>query len=241
VRIRVFAGIGVAAALLGLTGCRSSPTVAAYVGDKTVTEDNVTELIDGYVTWAQGQAEAQAKANGQDPEEAKAQVEKPNRTQVVNYLVRGHLCEHARQKLNFTVEPTEIPPDSSELGKFAAQTQACERALPPGEPVKPTEADAREIFNLGVANGIFDPNSESEAIPSLMNSQDLADALGRKKALGDAIAGVPVTVNPKYGVVEVPLASFQGGVPAVSVSFGEPGPVSNRPIQPSTPPQAPTQ
>ena len=226
-RIRVFAGIGIAAALLGLTGCRSSPTVAAYVGDTTLTEERVTQLIDGYVVWAQGQA----VQNGQDP----SQVTKPDRTQVVNYLVRGHLCEEARKKLNFTVESPSVPEGSSDLGKAAAQTQACERALPAGEPVKPTEADAREIFNLGVSHGIFDASAEAEAIPSLMNSQDVADALGRKKALSDALTGVPVSVNPKYGVVEVPLASFQGGVPAISVTFGEPGPVDNRPIQPSTP------
>jgi len=240
VRIRVFAGIGIAAALLGLTGCRSSPTVAAYVGDQTVTEDWVTELIDGYVVWAQGEAAEQARAGGQSEKEieaAKAAVTKPDRTQVVNYVVRGRLCEQARKKLKFDVEQPEIPAGASELGKVAAQAQACERALPAGAPVQPTEADAREIFNAGVAHGIFDPSAEAEAIPSLMGSQDVADALGRKRALSEALAGVNVTVNPKYGVVEVPLASFQGGIPAVSVSFGEAGPVNERPIQPSAPPQ----
>ncbi|HZM77843.1 MAG TPA: hypothetical protein VFC19_19160 [Candidatus Limnocylindrales bacterium] len=228
-RIRVFAGIGIAAALLGLTGCRSSPTVAAYVGDQTLTEDKVTELIDGYMVWAQ----AQAVQNGQKPE----QVEKPNRTQVVNYLVRGHLCEQARRKLKFNVEQPNLPPEQSDLAVVAAQTLACERALPAGEPVKPTEADVRQIFDIGVANGIFAPESEAEAIPGLMNDPGVAEALGRKKALNDALAGIDVTVNPKYGVVEMPLASFQGGIPAVSLTFGEPGPVNDRPVQPSAPPQ----
>ena len=54
----LFAGIGIAVALLGLTGCRSSPTVAAYVGDQTLTEDRVTALIDGYVTSTRAQATA---------------------------------------------------------------------------------------------------------------------------------------------------------------------------------------
>lgn len=228
-RIRVFAGIGVAAALLGLTGCRSSPTVAAYVGDQTLTEDRVTALIDGYVTSTRDQA----TNAGQDP----SQVQEPNRTLVVNYLVRGQLCERARQKLNFQVEQPEIPPGSSELGQIVAQTQACERALPAGEPVKPTEADAQEVFDIGVANGIYPPDAAPQVVPGLLSSAELADALGRKKALNDAIAGIDVTVNPRYGVIQMPLISFQGGVPAVSVPFGEPGPVENRAIEPTAAPQ----
>ena len=228
-RIRVFAGIGVAAALLGLTGCRSSPTVAAYVGDQTLTEQRVTTLIDGYVT----STRAQAAAAGQDP----GQVQQPNRTLVVNYLVRGQLCDHARQKLNFTVEQPEVPPGSSELGQLVAQAQACERALPAGEPVQPTEADAQQVFDIGVANGIYPADAASQVIPGLMGSAELADALGRKKALNDAVAGVDVTVNPRYGVIQMPLISFQGGVPAVSVPFGQAGPVQNRPVEPTAAPQ----
>jgi len=234
VRIRVFAGIGIAAALLGLTGCRSSPAVAAYVGDQTLTEDRVTALIGGYEAWAR----AQATANGQDPKT----VEKPPRTLVVNFWLRGQLCEEARKKLNFQVEQPALPPEQrndgrSELGVIAAQTQACERALPAGQAVKPTEAEARQIFDIGVANGIFPADAADQVIPGLLTNNEVADALGRKKTLNDALAGFDVTVNPKYGVVELPLASFQGGIPAVSMTFGDAGPVSNRPIQPSAPPQ----
>jgi hypothetical protein len=229
VRIRVIAGIGAAAALLALTGCRSSPTVAAYVGDQTLTEARVTALIDGYME----RARIQAASNGVDP----SQVQEPNRTLVVNYLVRGQLCEAARQKLNFQLEQPNVPPDSSELGVIVAQTQACERSLPAGEPVKPTEADAQQIFDIGVANGIYPPEAAGEVLPGLMNNAEVADALGRKKTLNDAVAGIDVTVNPRYGVIQMPLISFQGGIPAVSVPFGVSGPVEDRPIEPTAPPQ----
>jgi hypothetical protein len=229
VRIRVFAGIGIAAALLGLTGCRSSPDVAAYVGDQALSEDRVTQLIDDYVAWARNDA----KAKQQDP----ADVPTPDRTIVVNYLVRGAICDQLHNKLGFSVPEPNLPPEQSELGVIAARTQACERALPSGDPVQPTEADVRQIFDIGVANGIYPADSYDQVGPGLMSNEDVAGALGRKKSLQGALTGIDVTVNPKYGVVELPLASFQGGVPAVSVSFGQTGPVNNRPVQASPPAQ----
>lgn len=234
-RIRVFAGIGVAAALLGLTGCRSSPAVAAYVGDRTVTETEVTNLISNHQEWAQAQANARAQAEQTEPE----RVEPLQRTFVVNNLVRGELCDQARVKMNLPEPELNIPQgvNPSDFGLLYTKRQACENALPAGEPVKPTEAEAREIFATGVAAGVIDPKSAGTTIPALIDEPGVAEALGRKKAFNDAIAGIGVTVNPKYGVVEVPLASFAGGIPAVSVKFGEPGPVSNQPIQPSAPPQ----
>ena len=238
-RIRVFAGIGIAAALLGLTACRSSPTVAAYVGDQTLTETEVTNLIANHQEWAQALANAKAKAEGTTPE----QVEPLKRTLVVDNVVRGMICERARGKLNIPEPALNIPEGVtlSDFGLLFTKRQACEGALPAGEPVQPTEADAREIFDAGVAAGVIDPNTADQLIPGLMNDPGVAEALGRRKAFSDAIAGVAVTVNPKYGVVEVPLASFGGGVPAVSVKFGEAGPVDNVPIQPSGPPQNPPQ
>jgi hypothetical protein len=229
VRIRVFAGIGIAAALLGLTGCRSSPDVAAYVGDQLLTEDRVTQLIKNYVAWARNDA----KAKQRDP----AEVQTPDRTIVVNYVVRGAICDQLRNKLGFSVPEPNLPPEQSELVVIASRMQACEQALPAGEPVKPTEAEVRQIFDIGVANGIWPADSYGQTAPGLMADEDVADALGRKKAVQGALSGVEVTVNPKYGVVQLPLASFQGGVPAVSVSFGEAGPVNNRPVQASPPPQ----
>jgi hypothetical protein len=239
VRIRVFAGIGIAVALLGLTGCRSSPTVAAYVGDQTLTEAEVTTLIDKHVEWVQEAADQRAKDEGLEHAE---KVQPPDRTLVVNTLVRGMLCQQAQDRLKFPVENPQLPAEPSELFVRVNQGQACEKGLPGGEPVKPTEQQARQIFDLGVANGIWQPDQASQQIPGLMENPDLADALGRKKALNDAIGGTQVTVNPKYGVLEMPLISFTGGVPAVSLIFGQPAPVNNRPIQPSpTPTPAPPQ
>lgn len=228
-RIRVLAGIGIAAALVGLTGCRSSPDVAAYVDDRTISEDRVSELVDGFMTRARSQATAQ----GQD----QAKIEKPARAIVVGFLVREQICERARNKLKFAVEEPSLPSDLSELEVIAARTQACEQALPGSGPVKPTDADARQIFEAGVAHGIWEPNSAPQQIPGLMANEDVAAALSRKKTLTEALAGVDITINPKYGVIAVPLISFRGGAPAVSVMFGEAGPVSNRPVPASLPAQ----
>lgn len=235
-RIRVFAGIGIAVALLGLMGCRSSPTVAAYVGDQTLTEAEVTRLIDEHVVWVQDQADQRAKDEGLGEAE---KVQPPDRTLVVNTLVRGMLCQQALERLKFPVEKPQLPAEPSDLFVRVNLGQACEQGLPTGGPVKPTEQDARQIFDLGVANGVWQPNQAAEQVPALMENPDLADALGRKKALTEAIGSTQVTVNPKYGVLELPLISFSGGVPAVSLMFGEPAPVNNRPIPASTPPPPP--
>ncbi len=43
---RLIAVASVAVGLVALSGCRSEPGVAAYVGDHRITEDAVTEIID---------------------------------------------------------------------------------------------------------------------------------------------------------------------------------------------------
>jgi hypothetical protein len=230
VRIRVFAGIGIAVALFALTACRSSPTVAAYVGDAKITEEQVTSLIDGF-----GKSQTDQVIAGQlGLQTATGEL---NRAIIVDYLVGDKLCESARQKLNFPVQQLDIPGDASELGRILVRAESCERAVPAGEPVKPTEAEARQVFDRGVSDGVWQADAASEVIPSLLTSQDLSSALSRKKVLSDAVAGTNVTVNPRYGTADVPLIRFRGGTAAVALSFGQQGPVQDRPIPPSAPAQ----
>jgi hypothetical protein len=238
VRIRVFVGVGLAAALLGLAACRSSPTVAAYIDDTTITEDQVTKLIDDFGKSQIDQVIARELLLG-------TTAGKLDRAVVVDYLVADRLCERAKQKLNFPVEQPQIPDQGGELGKVSelgeilVRTESCERAVPAGAPVKPTQADAQQVFDNGVAGGIWPADAASEVIPGLLTSEDLSSALSRRKVLDDAVAGTRVTINPRYGTVDVPLIRFRGGSPAVALSFGEQGPVENRPVAPTSAPAQP--
>lgn len=212
-RIRVFACLGIAA-LLGLAACgRSNPQVAAYVGDQTLTEARVTELIEQHTS----------KEGGRQLD----------RVFVVNTVVVGMVCDELQAKLGFTVQQAEIPPGGSDLRAMDAKTQACVEGLPAGEPVRPNDDDLRMIFDTGVANGVWPEDSFEEIKASLVNNEDVAASLGRKKAISDAMrdAGLDVTVNPRYGTVELALAQFGNGTTALGLPFGEAGPVSNGPIQ----------
>lgn len=205
-RIRLIAGFGLAAvALVGMTACRSNPAVAAYVGDQTITEARVTQLVDGFVA---------------DAETAGQQVEEPSRTAVVHLLVRDEVCRQLQQKLGFPVTEPSIPAGENELLVIQAKANACQRGLPAGSPVQPTEQQAREVYDIGVRNGLYTAGQEAEAIPALMNNEGLAAAFGKKQGLEASVQEIPVTINPKYGAVELPLVSFEGGVPAVSFRFG---------------------
>lgn len=213
-RIRVLACLGIVA-VLGLAACgRSNPQVAAYVGDQTLTEQRVNELHGPH---------REGNAGG-------APV---TRAFVVNMAVVEMVCGQLQRRLGFNVQQPQIPAGVTELQQVGARTQACVEALPAGEPIQPTEGDLRRIFETGVANGIWSEDNYQEVRASLVDNEEVAASLGRKKAIGDAIqdADLDVTVNPRYGTVELALAQFGDGSTALGLPFGEPGPVTDGPIQ----------
>jgi len=94
VRKRLAASIGIAAALLSMTACQSSPAVAAYVGGTEITEQRVSDLQNSTVVTLD---------NG-------TKTTPVPRDKVVETLVLHKICEDRRAKEHF--EPAEIGPQA---------------------------------------------------------------------------------------------------------------------------------
>ncbi|WP_144121871.1 hypothetical protein [Catellatospora sichuanensis] len=204
---RLTAAAGIAVAMLALTACRSNPSVAAYVGDTTFTEDRVTQLID------------QVKAVPNiDPQNV------PDRFQVVQLLVLESVCKRAAADLKATLPPVQTQAGQPELAGLQQSLQNCRENLPV-KAVQPTPEELREVYDNGVAVGAIngdDPaNSFDKVAPQLAQSGELGNALAQRKLLADAAAAGDISVNPRYRPMNFALLSFNQG-PALSVGLGQP-------------------
>ncbi|MEV4414437.1 hypothetical protein [Catellatospora sp. NPDC049609] len=203
---RLTAAAGIFAAMLALAACRSNPNVAAYVGDQTFTEDQVTKLVD----------EVKSLPN-MDPQNL------PERYEVVQLLVMDKVCQQAAQTAGVTVPPPQTQSGQPELALLQARMQACREALP-SKPVTPTDADLREVYDNGVAVGAIDPANPDNAFdkvkPQLAAGGQVADALGDRVQLVQAADKLGVSINPRYRTLSFPLLAFNQG-PAISAALGQ--------------------
>jgi hypothetical protein len=168
-----------AAALFGLTACRNSPQVAAYVGDTEITEARVTQLQDDY---NKGQP-----ADHQVP-----------RAIVVSYLVRDELCQRLSKEKGFTYTPDAARKEASEFELIAMRADACVNAIPQA-PL--TEGAYRELYDRAVADGRIAPGASYEDIRQFLQSRpDLLAVLDKESQLNKA---AKVDINPRYGSVPV--------------------------------------
>jgi hypothetical protein len=231
VRKRLAASIGLAAALLSLTACRSSPAVAAYVGNTAITEQRVTEVQNSTVV------PVNDKGGESQPIDRKA---------VVETLVLLQACEDHRAKNPF--EPREITPEQV-AGTLPAQQMApsdpaqgaeweknivgteyvalrgkvlsCVFGIPVS-PATPTDAELRDIYDKALAAGAVGPGITFEQIaPQISQDQQVTTQLAVKRELDKILDENDVTVNPRYGELPFALLSFQNG-PALAVSMGQP-------------------
>lgn len=187
---RFTAAAGIALTLLALTACRDSPDVAAYVGDTTITEDRLTEVVAPY-------------------------GDQLSRDQVLQFLVADELCTQVTKEAGVTVPPPAAAPPAGtpELAVIFNHMQSCLGVLP-SEPVEATDADLREVFDNLVAGGAIDPATNFEEVKVQFAQQansaevGLPAALGKRKVLTDALESSNVTVNPRYGALTVPMLVY---------------------------------
>ncbi|GIH09935.1 hypothetical protein Rhe02_80020 [Rhizocola hellebori] len=229
-RKRLAASIGLAAALLSLTACRSSPAVAAYVGNTAITEQRVTDVQNSTVV---------------PVDTTGAKSEPIDRRSVVETLVLLQTCEDHRAKNSFeprsitseqvvgTLPAPKDPAQGEEWAKNMADTEfvalrgkmlACVFAMPT-TPATPTDAELRDIYDKALAAGAVGPGITFEQIaPQIKQDQQVATQLAVKHELDKLFSENDVTVNPRYGELPFPLLSFQNG-PALEVSMGQPNEV----------------
>ncbi|WP_019870879.1 hypothetical protein [Salinispora oceanensis] len=219
---RLVAAASLVVGLVALTGCRTEPGVAAYVGDQQITEDTVDELLD----------ELRATAATEAPEFGGPAPQPPPRSQVVRELVLGTVCDQVSADRGYQpqgrTEPAQVAgqlglPSESGYVRQLADLYTCLSGLPMGDSVAPTEQELAEVIAAGRAAGAIPPDTPDAVVAGQLDGPQLRNALASRRALAAAAGEYDVTVNPRYRPLEFPILNFSSEVAAVSVPLGESG------------------
>ncbi|MBQ1074559.1 hypothetical protein KBX06_15490 [Micromonospora sp. C31] len=227
---RLVAVASVALGLVALSGCRTEPGVAAYVGDLRITEDAVTEVVDDLRAKnprPTGQPEA---SEGRPP----AQVPPlPDRGEVVSVLVLAEVCERVSADKNYQpggqVAPEQVAQQrglspATGFVRQLADLYNCMTGVPPtGAATQPSAQELADVVAAGRRAGVIPADMSDEEAASRLDGNELRAALATRKSLAEVVAAYDVTVNPRYRPLEFPLLAFSGNAPAVSVPLGETG------------------
>jgi hypothetical protein len=216
----------VAIGMLALTGCRSAPAVAAYVGNQKITDKRVDEILAD----VEKKLAAADQSAGQASATATAAPTLPPRTSIVSTLVLNTVCDRlaADRGTKFTtvdinqVAQAEQLPVTSTYVAERTKLYSCLGGVETGATTAPTEAELREIYKRGTAAGAIPKDQTFEQIAPQLDGDQLRGALAAKHTLTDVVAKYKVTVNPRYRPLELPLLSFSGAAAAVSVPLGQP-------------------
>ncbi|MDG4793293.1 hypothetical protein [Micromonospora sp. WMMD1082] len=222
---RLVAVASVAVGIVALTGCRSEPGVAAYVGEHRITEDAVTEVIDDARAKNPTPTEAADVLPGQEPQ-------LPGRSQVVSTLVLSEVCERVSAAEGYRsqgeVDPAQVAqglglnPETRYV-RQVAELYSCLSGIPVGAPVAPTEQELIDLVAAGKRAGAVPPEVTVEQAATQLDGDQLRQALAHRDSLSEAVETYDVTVNPRYRPLVFPVLSFSGQAMAVGVPLGEPG------------------
>jgi hypothetical protein len=205
---------------LALTGCRSDPAVAAYVGGDTITEAQVDALI----------ADAHA-AGKQTPAAASpgTQASQLSRSSVVTILVLGKVCDQLKAKQHFTPQPIGAEragqiggvPATSKYALELDKTYSCLSAVPIPPNAQPTDAEIRDIYDRAKAKGLVNaPYDQIKA--QIAGDQTVQQAIAVNRTLDSMVSDGDVRVNPRYRPMEFTISDLGTNEPLVVLTMGEP-------------------
>jgi hypothetical protein len=197
-------------AVAGLAGCRSAPSVAAYVGQGRISEDRVSAVYD------------EARANAVTPAAGQQAPPAIKRQEVVDTLVGLDVMrEVARQRglsptaldANQVAQAIGVKADAEYVRLYSEYRGLLNAVGAGAKPAQPTDADLRDVYDRLTAGG-GNPNGASfeqfSAGISAQDRQTLAQNIGLRNDLQPQIAKLNTVVNPKYSAPELPLVSTQG-------------------------------
>jgi hypothetical protein len=205
--VAALAVLGVAS----LAGCRSQPTVAAYVGTMKITEAQVNRIVDSV------KSQLPAGQLG------------TYRQRVVSWLVVGELARRLDRERGYPLEPLDrqqyvdlagqadpkVPAldDGRNLSRMAQVHgdwyAAVSALLGKAQPAQPTEEDKHAIFDYALARGELPAGTRYEDVIGSLNVAQVAPFIGLRNELRDAATAAHLSVNPRYG----PLVLSLNGVP----------------------------
>ncbi|WP_250001145.1 hypothetical protein [Actinoplanes sp. M2I2] len=240
---RRLASIAVVASLTvgGLSACRSEPSVAAYIGDKTrVTETRVQEVWDDAAAAVRSTAAEQPPASAAPGAPAAPTGMPITRTDIVRTLVSNDVLTQVARRESVTL-PADLPlgdyatqlrlPQQAEYVRLYAESDALLRALRTKAQAgagEPTEADLREVFDVLVSAQEVPAGTTFEQFQTQLPAENLAlvkTAAAVRKEVVETTQAMKITVNPRYQPLGIPVLEFQtqnGALqPLVTVPLGE--------------------
>jgi hypothetical protein len=231
-RARRLASLAVVVAVgaLALAGCKSEPSVAAYVGDQKITEKRVDDILaDARNKLAAVKPAATSQPTAQASPTAAAPT-LPGRDMIVSTLVLNMICDRlavdrgtkfTTVDINQVAQAEQLPAASTYIVE-RTKLYSCLGGVETGGSTAPTEAELRDIYDRGKAAGAIPKDQTFEQIAPQLDGTQLRSALAAKHTFTDVVAKYNVTVNPRYRPLELPLLSFSGSAAAVSVPLGQP-------------------
>lgn len=206
-----------------LAGCRSDPSVAAYVDGTRYTDDRVQRIADEAHRKLQEYVDTQQSTGG-----ASAQpVERPVTDQeVIDALVGRDVLKALAGEKNLEpldVDPNQIaqqeqvPPDSEYVRLLVERDGYRLVLLQKAPSVDPREADLREVYDnlVKASSGAY--SGSYAQFKSTLADQD-TELVGRSAAVGREVTAeagrLDVRINPRYGIAALTLVQItdqQGG------------------------------
>lgn len=227
-RARRLASVAVVASLAvtGLSACRSQPTVAAYVGAGTISDDRVKGVLD------------EALAAPIPLKEGEAPSPAVTRADVISALIGSEVMAEVGKKSNVTL-PADLGLDTyatqwhikadTEFIKLYATANDYVKLLRQGAAASGelNEADLKQIYDILAASGETNGASFEQFKTSLpdQNKQLVTSSTAIRDQINDVTAPLHIRVNPRYQPAEITVLQFQtqaGAVkPLITAPFGD--------------------
>jgi hypothetical protein len=220
---RRFAAAAVLSVLVvtAVAGCRSDPTIAAYVGDQTYDTARVEQLYDeARRSQADPSASPSPQAEPTPTPAAQPATALVSRQQIVAALVgRDVAAAVAAEKgvAKIAVDPANvarvlgIPPKAEYATVYADFLGYVEALVRASNATTPSDADVQDVMDRLVAAELAQPLSLEEARNSFgpANLSVIARAAEVRDQLEAQAAKSNVVINPRYapadlGLIEVP-------------------------------------
>ncbi|MEH1015374.1 hypothetical protein V6U90_19945 [Micromonospora sp. CPCC 206060] len=226
--------------LASLAACgKSSPDVAAYVGDTKYSVERVDGIYDDAQTRYAAAVNAQAAQAGAtpSPEQLRARV---NRQDIVNLLVSIELGRRVATEKQLTVpdevtpeqlaQPLQMPPDAEYAqlwGEWLDIYNTLAEKLPPAEL---SDASVMAVYDAIAATGAIQPGLTVAEVRQAFGTGDFVrQGSAVSAALQVEAEQAGVSINPAYRPVGVPSAvnAAQGPVFYSLPYIDESGPVTD--------------
>jgi len=182
--------VGCVLAALALTGCRSAPAAAAYVGSTQITEKDLDAIVTG------------------------AQIDLP-RQDALRIMVLEKVCQTMQAEQGFasaqiTTEQVATQyklPAGAEFTRRFAGMLACLNGMPAASG-KPSEADMREAYVNGSVQGQSLQQFPYDTVKTVLTEKTMGSAVAQRDSVAKAAGQQDVSVNPRYRdlTLQVPIS-----------------------------------